>query len=91
MTASGGDYVSFEPIVLNQLPVTISSPPVRLDFLTPVPLWPTTRFRPPLGETAVWGMLGTNTPQPVADIKVEMWLDPAAVATRRVALLYKNQ
>jgi hypothetical protein len=77
LTASGGDYVSFEPIVLKKLPVPISSPPARSDFLTPVPLWPTTAFRPPIGETAVRGLLGTSTPQSVADLKVEMWLDPA--------------
>jgi hypothetical protein len=78
VTAAGGDYVSFEPIILKQLPVPVSTPPARSDFLIPVPLWPTTAFRAPIGETAVWGLLRTNTSQPVADIKVEMWLDPAA-------------
>jgi hypothetical protein len=77
VTAPGGDYVSFEPIVLKKLPVTISSSPARSDFLNAVPLWPTTAVRPALGETAVRGVLQTSTPQPVADLKVEMWLGPA--------------
>jgi hypothetical protein len=77
VTAPAGDYVSFEPILLKKLPVTISSPPARADFMNAVPLWPTTAVRLAIGETAVRGVLASLTAQPVADLKVEMWLDPA--------------
>lgn len=78
VVAPGGDYVSFEPIVL-ALPLPLSTPPKRADFLISKPLWPTTAVRPPDGETAVRGYLRSNTAQPVADLKVQMWLGAVLV------------
>jgi hypothetical protein len=77
VAASGGDYASFEPILLT-LPLPLSVPPSRADFLLPTRLWPTVALRPPEGETAVRGQIRSGTAQPVADLKVEMWPGPAA-------------
>jgi hypothetical protein len=77
VVASQGDFVSFEPILLS-LPLPLSAPPSRADFLLPTPLWPTVAFRPPAGETAIRGQIQSATMQPVADLKVEMWPGPDA-------------
>jgi hypothetical protein len=77
VTAANGNYVSLEPILLT-LPLPVSSPPLRSDFLISLPLWPTTAFRPPEGETVVRGSIKSATAQPVSDLKVEMWLGGAA-------------
>ncbi len=68
-----GDYLSFDPITIT-LPLPISSPPLRSDFLIPTKLWPTVAFRPPSGETAVRGIIASPTAQPVSNLKIEMWL-----------------
>jgi hypothetical protein len=73
VTALDGDYVSFNPIQVT-LPLPLSSPPTRADFLLPTPLWPTVAVRPPAGETAVRGFITSPTSQSVANLKVEMWL-----------------
>jgi hypothetical protein len=78
VTAPGGEYVSFDSIVLT-LPLLVSSPPQRSDFLVAKPLWPTAALRPPDGETAVRGHIVSPTAQPVADLEVEMWLGNAPV------------
>jgi hypothetical protein len=75
VVASEGDYVSFEPTLLT-LPLPLSVPPSRADFLIPTPLWPTVAVRPPVGETAIRGQIQSATMQPVADLKVEMWPGP---------------
>jgi hypothetical protein len=72
VVATDGDYASFEPILLT-LPLPLSTPPVRGDFLIPTPLWPTVAYRPPSGETAVRGAVRSPTAQPVAGLKVEVW------------------
>jgi hypothetical protein len=77
VVAPGGDYVNFEPILLS-LPLPLSSPPKRSDFLIVRPLWPTTALRPPGGETVVRGFVRSPTAQPIADLKVEMWLGAGA-------------
>jgi hypothetical protein len=73
VVAPGGDYVAFEPISMN-LPVPLSSPPKRADFLIAKPLWPTPAVRPSDGETAVRGFIRSSTAQPISDLKVQMWL-----------------
>jgi hypothetical protein len=78
VTAPGGEYVSFNPIVLS-LPLLVPSPPQSSNFLFAKPLWPTTALRPPDGETAVRGHISSPTAQPVADLEVEMWLGGAPV------------
>ena len=78
VTAPGGEYVSFDPIVLT-LPLLVPSPPQRSSYLIAKPLWPTTALRPPGGETAVRGHISSPTAQPVADLTVEMWLGSAPV------------
>jgi hypothetical protein len=80
VVAPGGDYVSFEsPAAMTlTLPLPVSVPPKPSDFLIAKPLWPTPAFRPPAGETAVRGTLSSPTAQPVADLKVEIWLGSAA-------------
>jgi hypothetical protein len=70
--ASEGVYVSLEPILLT-LPLPLSVPPTRADFLIPKPLWPTVAVRPPVGETAIRGQIRRATVQPVANLKVEVW------------------
>jgi len=72
VVAAAGDFINFEPISLT-LPLPVSTPPLRSDFLIPKPLWPAVSFRPPEGETAIRGQLKSPTSQPVADIKIEMW------------------
>jgi hypothetical protein len=72
VTSANGDYVSFEPIALT-LPLPLSTPPQRSDFLIQRPLWPTVALRPGRAETAVHGRIWTAGAQPVADIKVEIW------------------
>jgi hypothetical protein len=72
VTAVNGDYTSLQPISLT-LPLPVSSPPKRADFLLLTPLWPTPAFRPPGGETAVRGSIQSLTAKPVAGLKVEMW------------------
>jgi hypothetical protein len=76
VTALNGDYVSFEPILLT-LPLPLSAPPRRTDFLIAQPLWPTTALRPLDGETGVRGLIRSSTAQPVADLKVVMWVGGA--------------
>ncbi len=76
VTAVSGDYLSLEPIVL-ALPLALSSPPVRADFLIELPLWPASSMRPPPGETAVRGHVRSASAQPVAGLKVEMWAGAA--------------
>ena len=78
VTASAGDYINFEPILLT-LPLPISTPPQRSDFLIPKPLWPAFSFRPPAGETAVRGQIQSPSAQPVAGLKIEMWPGAAPV------------
>src|SRR6185436_20107301 len=78
VSAPGGEYVSFDSIVLS-LPLPVSEPPQRPDFLIAKPLWPTVAMRPPDGETAVRGHIDSPTAQPVADLDVEMWLGSAPV------------
>jgi hypothetical protein len=73
VVAARGDYVNFEPILLT-LPLPISTPPVRADFLITRPLWPTPAARPPAGETAIWGHISGSAVLPVADLKVQAWL-----------------
>lgn len=70
--APAGDYVSFAPILLT-LPVAVSVPPKRSDFLIPTRLWPTMTVRPPDGETAVRGVITSPSAQPVAGLTIEMW------------------
>jgi hypothetical protein len=70
--------VSWEPILLT-LPLPLSVPPQRADFLIPRPLWPTTAVRPPDQETAIRGRISSNTAQPVADLKVEIWPGAAPI------------
>lgn len=76
--SSGGDYLSHEPILLT-LPLPVSTPPRRSEFLIVAPLWPTAALRPPQGETALRGHLLSATAQPVADLKVEAWAGPSPV------------
>lgn len=76
--APGGEYVNYEPILLT-LPVPLSTPPKRADFLLMKPLWPTTALRPLDGETAVRGHIRSSTAQPVANLKVQAWLGGALV------------
>ena len=72
VVSARGDYVSFEPIVLT-LPRAVSTPPRRSDYLIALPLWPTTAFRPPGFETAVYGRILSPTAQPVSDLRVRAW------------------
>ncbi|HEX3864910.1 MAG TPA: hypothetical protein VHY35_24755 [Stellaceae bacterium] len=72
VTARNGDYINFEPILLT-LPLAVSLPPLRSDFLIARALWPTPAARPPAGETVVRGTVRSATAQPVADLKVVMW------------------
>jgi hypothetical protein len=76
VTAANGEYVSLEPIALS-LPLPLSTPPTRADFLTARPLWPTPALRPPAGETAIRGFIRSATAQPVADLQVEIWTGSA--------------
>ena len=78
VTAPGGDYLSLEPILLT-LPLPVSVPPQRADFLISRPLWPTVGLRPPSNETVVRGQIQSPTAQPVDGLKIEMW--PASAAT----------
>ena len=66
------------------LPLPVSAPPQRPDFLIAKPLWPTTAMRPPDGETAVRGHHRSPTAQPVAD------LDGRDVARRRAGAAAGN-
>jgi len=77
VTAVRGDYVSFDPILLT-LPLPLSTPPTRADFLIPTTLWPTVALRPLGGETAVRGAIMSPTSQMVANLKVEMWFGGGA-------------
>ena len=76
--APAGDYVNHDAILLS-LPLALSAPPLRGDFLIRRPLWPTTALRPPAGETGVRGHIHSPTAQPVAGLKVEMWTGAALV------------
>ncbi|MDR3698757.1 MAG: hypothetical protein P4L56_03920 [Candidatus Sulfopaludibacter sp.] len=76
VTALAGDYTSFEPIELT-LPLPLSVPPQRADFLIPTPLWPTAAVRPGDGETAVRGQIQSAGALPVSGLNVEMWPGPS--------------
>jgi hypothetical protein len=89
VSAPGGEYVSFDPIVLT-LPLLVPTPPQRSSFLIVKPLWPTTALRPPAGETAVRGHIISPTAQPVADLEVEMWLGNAPVPPPGTPLTRSN-
>jgi hypothetical protein len=78
VTALNRDYVSFEPILLT-LPRPLSTPPRRADFLIAQQLWPTTALRPRNGETGVRGVIRSGSAQPVADLKIVMWVGGAAL------------
>jgi hypothetical protein len=71
-----GDYVNLAPFQ-ETLPLAVSSPPTRADFLRLKPLWPTTAFRPPDGETAVRGRITSATSKPVENLAVEIWTSGA--------------
>lgn len=73
--AINGDYMSLDPILLT-LPLPVSTPVQRADFLIRQPLWPTITARPPGTETAVRGQIRSATAQPVAGLLVEMWQGP---------------
>jgi hypothetical protein len=75
VTSSDGSYVNFEPISVT-LPLAVSSPPVRSDYLVVKPLWPTRLFRVPTGETALHGSIRSTT-LPVAGLKVTMYATPS--------------
>jgi hypothetical protein len=75
--AVDGDYISHDPILLT-LPLPLSVPVQRADFLILQPLWPTTAMRPPDVETAVRGQIRSASAQPVAGLTVEMWQGPPA-------------
>jgi hypothetical protein len=77
VVAELGDYVNLQPITVD-LPRSVSNPPLASDFLINVPLWPTVALRPPQSETAVRGFITSSSSQPVANLKVEMWMHPAA-------------
>jgi hypothetical protein len=78
VSAPVGDYADFDPIPLTvSLPLPLSSPVQASDFLIVRRLWPTVRFRPPQGETAVRGQISSATAQPVNGLTVEMWPGPA--------------
>lgn len=67
-----GDYVTLDPILLT-LPLPLSTPVRRTDFLILQRLWPTPAMRPPRSETAVHGQIRSATAQPIAGLTVEMW------------------
>ncbi len=73
VASTEGDYRSLEPVLLT-LPRAVSNPPVPADFLIPQPLWPTTRWKAPAGETVVRGSLSSPTSQPVGGLVLEMWV-----------------
>jgi hypothetical protein len=78
VTSEDGDYVNFEPIQVS-LPLPVSTPPLRSDFLIAKPLWPASGLRPPIGETTIRGSISSPTAQPVGGIKVEIWTGAAPV------------
>ena len=75
----GGDYVNLADAAAMaiSLPLPLSVPPRASDFLITKPLWPTPSFRPPPGETILRGTVSSPTAQPVAGLKVEIWLGAA--------------
>jgi len=84
VTSRDGEYQNFEPFGIT-LPVTLAGPhPTAGDFLVVKELWPTTLFRVPSGETAVYGRIESTT-LPVADLKVRLFKGvspPASPYTR---------
>jgi len=77
--APGGEYVSLAPIQV-QLPRPIAphpAPAVRADYLVQPTLWPTTRLRPPPGETAVVGrVVSQGGGTPTSGLRVRVFVPP---------------
>ena len=68
-----GTYHNFEPFQVT-LPVPLSSPPRRSDFLFTKPLWPTRKLRLITGETAIAGsIVSSSGSQPIEGLKVVIY------------------
>lgn len=75
--AAGGEYVNLEPVTVT-LPMVPPGPvpphpaaPRRADeYLVQKVLWPTTRLRPPPGETAIRGTIASTGGASVAGLRV---------------------
>jgi hypothetical protein len=74
VAVEGDDYLLLDGPLQVQLPRSPSAPPppaLRADYLVRLVLWPTTRVRPPAGETAVVGSVVRTTPgTPIEGLKV---------------------
>jgi hypothetical protein len=68
-----GDYANYEPFQV-ELPRTVPpGPPQVSSYLIEKFLWPTRRFRPPPGETAVVGRVTSDADKNVAGLKVYLY------------------
>lgn len=78
VSAPGGEYVFYDPIEVT-LPVPVSGPPRRSDFLVVRPLWPTRKLGIPVGESAVVGVI-SKAGKPQAGLRVLLYPDSAPTA-----------
>ncbi len=70
--APGGEYVNHETITV-QIPrplVAHDPPALASDYLDQPTLWPTTRLRPPVGETVVLGQVQSMSEADVSGLRV---------------------
>jgi hypothetical protein len=78
VTAPGGEYVNWEPFQMQLPPPALPHPPpLRAgDFLLTRNLWPTPLLRLPPAETAVAGLVVSNSAAPVAGLRVRLYKPP---------------
>jgi hypothetical protein len=77
VTAPGGQYVNFEPLVVTLPRPLVAHPPTpaRSDYQVQHPLWPTRSLKLPPGETAIIGRFTSGGVSPIAPLKTTIWLD----------------
>lgn len=66
-------YVNHQPIELTLAPGPSTPPISRQDYLYQFPLWPTRKFKVPIGETAVVGRLVSTSSGSVGNLDVHIF------------------
>jgi hypothetical protein len=98
VSAPGGQYFNFEPLVVTLPRPLVAHPPTpaRSDYLIQHTLWPTRSLKLPPGETVITGRFTSGGVSPVARLKVTIWLDgtpmppaPYSYSTDRGELVHR--
>jgi hypothetical protein len=78
VTAPGGEYVNWEPFLVEVPRPGLPHPPPALasDYLVERVLWPTRRFRPQPGETAVVGRVVSGGANSTTGLKILLFKSP---------------